>query len=101
MRYIYLDGKVEEFWWICKKEHGTGTLGFEFLPCSIKTKVLRVILAEPVTYRNLSLGMADQLVPILVLDSTMCHRSKRTKAHLPFYRLRDISAFESETVKTV
>ncbi|KNH04542.1 hypothetical protein XU18_4226 [Perkinsela sp. CCAP 1560/4] len=35
--YISLDGKVAEFWGICKKEHGTGTLGFEFLPCSMKT----------------------------------------------------------------
>ncbi|KNH04551.1 hypothetical protein XU18_4235 [Perkinsela sp. CCAP 1560/4] len=29
------DGEVEEFDWICKNEHGT--LGFEFLPCSMKT----------------------------------------------------------------
>ena len=51
----------------------------------VSDKVLRVILAEPVTDRNVSLGMEDQPVPILVLDSTMCHRSKRTKAHLPSY----------------
>ena len=55
------------------------------------TGVSGVILAEPVTDRSVSLGMEDQPVPILVLDSTMCHRSKRTKAHLLFYRLRDIS----------
>ena len=30
------DGEVEEFHWICKNENGTGTLGFEFLPCSMK-----------------------------------------------------------------
>ena len=31
------DGEVEEFQWICKNEDGTGTLGFEFLPCSMKS----------------------------------------------------------------
>ena len=30
-------GEVEEFRWICKNEDGTGTIGFEFLPCSMKT----------------------------------------------------------------
>ena len=30
------DGEVEEFHWMCKNENGTGTLGFEFLPWSIK-----------------------------------------------------------------
>ena len=30
------DGEVEKFLWINKKEDGTGTLGFEFLPCSMK-----------------------------------------------------------------
>ncbi|KNH03913.1 hypothetical protein XU18_4762 [Perkinsela sp. CCAP 1560/4] len=31
------DGKVEEFQWISKDRHGTGTVGFEFLPWSMKT----------------------------------------------------------------
>ena len=31
------DGEVEEFRWGFKQENGTGTVGFEFLPCSIKT----------------------------------------------------------------
>ncbi|KNH06019.1 hypothetical protein XU18_3060 [Perkinsela sp. CCAP 1560/4] len=31
------DGEVEEFQWVSKKQDGTGTLGFEFLPCSMKT----------------------------------------------------------------
>ena len=31
------DGEVEEFHWINKTENGTGTLGFEFLPWSMKT----------------------------------------------------------------
>ena len=31
------DGEVERFLWISKKEDGTGTLGFEFLPWSMKT----------------------------------------------------------------
>ena len=31
------DGEVEEFRWVFKQENGTGTVGFEFLPCSIKT----------------------------------------------------------------
>ena len=30
------DGEVEEFHWMCKNENGTGTLGFEFLPWSMK-----------------------------------------------------------------
>ena len=30
-------GEVQEFQWINKKEDGTGTLGFEFLPCSMKS----------------------------------------------------------------
>ena len=59
--------------------------------CGWKVKVLRVILAELVTDRNVSLGMEDQPMPILVLDSIMCHRSKLMKAYPPFYRLRDIS----------
>ncbi|KNH05998.1 hypothetical protein XU18_3072 [Perkinsela sp. CCAP 1560/4] len=32
-----VDGEVERFLWISKKEDGTGTLGFEFLPCSMKS----------------------------------------------------------------
>ena len=35
-------GEVEEFHWICKTENGTGTPGFEFLPCSMKT--LRIFM---------------------------------------------------------
>ncbi|KNH09096.1 hypothetical protein XU18_0606 [Perkinsela sp. CCAP 1560/4] len=31
------DGEVEKFEWICKNRHGTGIVGFEFLPCSMKT----------------------------------------------------------------
>ncbi|KNH06422.1 hypothetical protein XU18_2718 [Perkinsela sp. CCAP 1560/4] len=31
------DGEVEDFKWSCKTENGTGTLGFEFLPYSMKT----------------------------------------------------------------
>ena len=31
------DGEVKEFEWVLKSEDGTGTLGFEFLPCSMKT----------------------------------------------------------------
>ena len=31
------DGEVEEFQWVSKKQDGTGTLSFEFLPCSIKS----------------------------------------------------------------
>ncbi|KNH05639.1 hypothetical protein XU18_3350 [Perkinsela sp. CCAP 1560/4] len=31
------DGEVEEFEWVLKTLHGTGTLGFEFLPFSMKT----------------------------------------------------------------
>ncbi|KNH05842.1 leucine-rich repeat, partial [Perkinsela sp. CCAP 1560/4] len=31
------DGEVEEFEWICKNRHGTGIVGFESLPCSMKT----------------------------------------------------------------
>ena len=30
------DGEVEEFRWVFKQENGTGTVGFEFLPWSIK-----------------------------------------------------------------
>ena len=30
------DGEAEEFHWMCKNENGTGTLGFEFLPWSMK-----------------------------------------------------------------
>ena len=30
------DGEVERFLWVSKKEDGTGTLGFEFLPWSMK-----------------------------------------------------------------
>ncbi|KNH04557.1 hypothetical protein XU18_4241 [Perkinsela sp. CCAP 1560/4] len=30
------DGEVEEFEWVLKRLHGTGTLGFEFLPFSMK-----------------------------------------------------------------
>ncbi|KNH06774.1 leucine-rich repeat protein [Perkinsela sp. CCAP 1560/4] len=30
------DGEVEHFWWTNKDDDGTGTLGFEFLPCSMK-----------------------------------------------------------------
>ena len=33
----YPDGEVEEFHWINKNENGTGSLGFEFLPCSMNT----------------------------------------------------------------
>ena len=36
------DGEVEEFHWIYKTKNGTGTLGFEFLPCSMKT--LRIFM---------------------------------------------------------
>ena len=31
------DGEVEEFVWKHYFEHGTGTIGFELLPCSMKT----------------------------------------------------------------
>ena len=31
------DGEVEKFLWSNKKHDGMGTLGFEFLPCSMKT----------------------------------------------------------------
>ncbi|KNH04513.1 hypothetical protein XU18_4283 [Perkinsela sp. CCAP 1560/4] len=31
------DGEVKKFEWVLKRGHGTGTLGFEFLPCSMKT----------------------------------------------------------------
>ncbi|KNH08854.1 hypothetical protein XU18_0756, partial [Perkinsela sp. CCAP 1560/4] len=31
------DGEVEKFEWTDKYEDGTGTLGFEFLPCSMKS----------------------------------------------------------------
>ena len=30
-------GEVEHFWWTDKDEYGTGTVEFEFLPCSMKT----------------------------------------------------------------
>ena len=33
------DGEVEKFEWTKKYEDGTGTLGFEFLPCSMTTCV--------------------------------------------------------------
>ena len=32
-----VDGEVEKFYWIGEREHGTGTLGLEFLPCSMKS----------------------------------------------------------------
>ena len=34
------DGEVEEFRWVFKQENGTGTVGFEFLPWSIKIVVM-------------------------------------------------------------
>ncbi|KNH03977.1 hypothetical protein XU18_4702 [Perkinsela sp. CCAP 1560/4] len=34
------DGKVEDFKWVSKKQDGTGTLGFEFLPWSIRNVVM-------------------------------------------------------------
>ena len=33
-------GEVEEFKWRCKYQHGTGTVGFEFLPWSIRNLVM-------------------------------------------------------------
>ena len=30
------DGEVKRFLWVSKQQNGTGTLGFEFLPCSMK-----------------------------------------------------------------
>ena len=33
-------GEVEEFQWRCKYQHGTGTVGFEFLPWSIRNVVM-------------------------------------------------------------
>ena len=30
-------GEVKHFWWTNKYEDGTGTVGFEFLPCSMKS----------------------------------------------------------------
>ena len=32
-----VDGEVEKFYWIGERGHGTGTLGLEFLPCSMKS----------------------------------------------------------------
>ena len=34
------DGEVEEFHWVFQQEAGTGTLGFEFLPWSMKIVVM-------------------------------------------------------------
>ena len=31
------DGEVEHFWWANRDEDGTATVGFELLPCSMKT----------------------------------------------------------------
>ena len=45
----YPDGEVEEFHWINKNENGTGSLGFEFLPCSMSTlyMFMNALSADP------------------------------------------------------
>ena len=43
------DGEVEEFHWVFQQEAGTGTLGFEFLPWSMKIVVMwnNALSADP------------------------------------------------------
>ena len=70
------DGEVGEFQWTDKEEDGTGTLGFEFLPYSMKTvRMFRNALSGTIQLADLpgkteavNLG-GNQLTSSLDLDS--------------------------------